>query len=221
VEFKKSNRQGVRPPLGASGRGGTTSVGPRIVLQPVALATPKAPDITEAPTQEEPPKGGARSFVSRRKGFLITAAIACVAIGLIARTITTNNADTAAKKPTYQTVLPKSKSISQLGGWKRISPPGKEPVFAFADTIDGIPVSVSQQPLPASFKSDAVSQTAEVAKKFNATDKIEAGDIDVYVGTSAKGPQSVIFTKGNLLVFIKSEKKINDTSWAAYAHSLN
>jgi uncharacterized protein YbaA (DUF1428 family) len=184
----------------------------------VALTPPKAAVPPEVPEQ---PKGKILGFVSGKKGTIALAVVACLAVGLAVRTIAANNSDAAAKKPTYQTVLPKSKSISQLGGWKRISPPGKDPVFAFADTIDGIPVSVSQQPLPASFKGDAVNQTAEVAKKFNATDKIEAGGIDVYVGTSIKGPQSVIFTKDNLLVFIKSEKKIKDTSWAAYAHSLN
>jgi hypothetical protein len=118
-------------------------------------------------------------------------------------------------------VLPKGKDISELGGWKRVSPPNTDPVFAYNDAIDGVPISVTQQPLPQSFKNDAVNQTAEVAKKFNATNKIDAGTIDVYVGTSAKGPQSVIFTKGKLLVLIKSEKKVKDTSWAAYAQALN
>lgn len=175
----------------------------------------------EPEEQEQSPRGDAGGFLSRKKVAITITVIALVAVGVVIRTVASNNADTAAKKPTYQTVLPEDKSISQLGGWKRISPPGKDPVFAFADTIDGVPVSVSQQPLPSSFKGDAVSQTAEIAKKFNATDKIEAGGLDVYVGTSIKGPQSVIFTKDNLLVFIKSEKKIQDASWAAYAQALN
>lgn len=182
--------------------------------------TPPKPAAPE-PEEQRAPRVGFRGFISRKKVTITTVVIALVAAGFVVRTVTSGSEDTAAKKPTYQTVLPKDKSISQLGGWKRISPPGKDPVFAFADTIDGVPVSISQQPLPSSFKGDAISQTAEIAKKFNATDKIEAGSLDVYVGTSVKGPQSVIFTKNNLLVFIKSEKKIQDASWAAYAQALN
>ena len=46
----------------------------------------------------------------------------------------------------YQTVVPKDKSIQQLGGWQRVSPPNATPVFAYGDTIDGVKISVSQQP---------------------------------------------------------------------------
>lgn len=146
---------------------------------------------------------------------IVVTIVSCVVIGLLVH----NSA--AATKPDYQTILPGKKPIDNLGGWKRISPPGNDPVFAYADTIDDISISVSQQPLPQSFKDDATNQVAELAKRFNATDKIDTGSIAVYVGTSSKGPQSVIFTKDNLLILIKSQKKVNNTSWAKYAESLN
>jgi len=123
-------------------------------------------------------------------------------------------ASSIPKEPDYKTVVPKDKTVSELGGWKLISPPGKEPVFAYGDTIDGIPISVSQQPLPAG------SQVAEIAQKFNATDKIDADGTTVYVGTSSKGPQSAIFTKNNLLVLIKSESKVSPVSWSNYVKTL-
>lgn len=124
--------------------------------------------------------------------------------------------------PSYKTALPNSKSIDDLGGWQRISPPGSTPVFAFVDTIEKVSVSVSEQPLPASFRDDVDAQVAQLAKAYNATDKIEADDgTKVYVGTSVKGPQSVIFTKKNLLILIKSEKEIDNTAWSGYATSLN
>lgn len=121
----------------------------------------------------------------------------------------------------YQTVLPESKSIDALGGWKRVSPPNTTAVYAYVDAIDGIAVSVSQQPLPANFKNDIDSQVAELAKKFDATDKLTAGDTKVYYGTSAKGPQSVIFTKNGLLILMKSQAKISPDSWTKYIKSLN
>jgi len=121
----------------------------------------------------------------------------------------------------YQTVLPSGESISALGGWKRVSPPGSGPVYAYIDAIDGIAISVSQQPLPKSFEGHSDSQVAELAKKFNATTKIDASGTTVYLGTSAKGPQSVILTKNGLLILIKSQGKIEDSSWATYATALN
>jgi hypothetical protein len=121
----------------------------------------------------------------------------------------------------YQTVLPDNKSIDSLGGWKRVSPPNTDAVYAYIDAIDGIAISVSQQPLPASFKDDSDGQVAELAKKFDATDKLTAGDTKVYYGTSAKGPQSVIFTKNGLLILMKSQAKIDPNSWAKYIKSLN
>lgn len=122
---------------------------------------------------------------------------------------------------TYQTILPQGKSISDLGGWQRVSPPEGDPVFAYVDSIDGVSVNVSQQPLPKSLKGDVDEWVTELAKKFNATTRIDADDTKVYVGTSAKGPQSAIFTKNGLLILIKSETKVEDKGWAAYARSLN
>lgn len=127
---------------------------------------------------------------------------------------------TTKEKPKYDTVLPESKSVDTLGGWIRISPPENDPVYAFLDKIGETPISVSEQPLPESFKGDTDGQLAELAKKFNATSKIEAGNVAVYSGVSAKGPQSVIFTKNNLLIFIKSQNKIDDAAWKKYIESL-
>lgn len=116
--------------------------------------------------------------------------------------------------------MPDDKAISNLGGWRQISPPGAEPVYAYVDTISNTTINVSQQPLPDSFKDDVDSQIANMAKKFNATTKLDADDTKVYIGTSAKGPQSVIFTKNGLLILIKSQQTITDKSWIDYIQSL-
>ncbi len=125
------------------------------------------------------------------------------------------------RTPTYATLVPTQKSVSDLGGWQRISPPGKDPVFAYTDSIDGVRISVSQQAMPASFKGDIAQRTANLARDFQATRRLDVSGTIVYIGTSAKGPQSTIFTKNNLLIFIKSEKTISDAGWSSYISSLS
>ncbi|HTH72631.1 MAG TPA: hypothetical protein VL737_04695 [Candidatus Pristimantibacillus sp.] len=124
------------------------------------------------------------------------------------------------EKPDYGTVLPSGKTIEELGGWGRVSPPDKDPVFAYADEINGVRVTVSEQPLPAGFKDDVDGSIADLAKQFSASDVVTAGKTTFYIGTSIKGPQSVILTKNGLLILIKSDLKIEHQQWADYIGSL-
>jgi hypothetical protein len=125
-----------------------------------------------------------------------------------------------AQSPEYTTLLPDGKSIIELGGWQRVSPAESEAVYAYVDTLNGISISVSEQPLPETFKNNPDTKVAELAKSYNATEKISAGQTTVYLGASAKGPQSVIFTKSNLLVLIKSDAKVPNDAWVTYVNSL-
>lgn len=171
-----------------------------------------------------------QAFSSKK---VIFSSMAIVVIGIIAIGAVAGQFNTSAEPGTnektngivenleYQTVLPEGKTISELGGWKRVSPSKSDPVYAYLDKIDNVPISVSQQPLPQTFKGGASDQVAELAKKFNATTKLDAGMTQVYIGTSAKGPQSAILTKNGLLILIKSQQKIGDKSWIKYITSLN
>ena len=144
-------------------------------------------------------------------------------IGLIVVIAVTSQifAQRNASDPSFQTVLPSGQSITSLGGWHRVTPSGEDPVFAYADTIDTVAISVSEQPLPDTFKHNAQAAVADLAKQYNATTKLKVGDTTVYVGTSAKGPQSTILTKHNLLILIKSKSQVNNDSWTEYVNSLN
>jgi len=136
--------------------------------------------------------------------------------GTFSRAVTST---TIAQTPTYQTVTPSGKAASSLK-WQRVSPANSNPVFAYADTIDGVSVFVSQQPIPDNFQPNVDDHVAQLAAAYTATDKISAGSTPIYVGTSAQGPQSAIFSKNNLLVLIKSASKISDDAWASYVNSL-
>ncbi|MES2630651.1 MAG: hypothetical protein V4611_01720 [Patescibacteria group bacterium] len=169
---------------------------------------------------------GVKNVLSNKKA-LIIGGIVLVVVGILVTVFIVNqqNSSNGTNKksnesPSYSTVLPNGKSIEVLGGWERISPDGTEPVFAFADTIDGVSISVSQQPLPEAFKNDVENKVTELAKKFNATKTLDADGTKVFIGTSAKGPQSVIFTREGLLILIKSQGKIKDAAWESYIQSL-
>lgn len=132
-----------------------------------------------------------------------------------------NTATQADRTTGFTTLTPNNATIDTLGGWTRVSPPENDPVYAYADTVGGVAISVSQQPLPKSFENNTSQQVAELAKQYNATVTISASGTTAYIGTSADGPQSVIFTKNNLLVLIKSQQTLDDTSWKDYITSLN
>lgn len=120
------------------------------------------------------------------------------------------------QKPQFKTILPLGKSIGQLGGWARVSPPDKDPVFAYVDEVDSVRLRVSQQELPESFKKDTAAKLAELAAQFNANKKLAVGDTTVYVGTSIKGPQSVVLSKKDLLILINSDSGLTDKQWNDY-----
>lgn len=122
--------------------------------------------------------------------------------------------------PNYTTILPAGKTIDNLGGWTRVSPPESNPVFAYIDTINGKQINVSEQPLPAEFKEDTTAQVQQLASGYKATEKVTVGSVTVFIGTSAKGPQSVIFVKNNLLVLIKSVVAVSSNDWANYVNLL-
>ncbi len=123
--------------------------------------------------------------------------------------------------PNFSTLLPDGKSVDDLGGWTRVSPENRDPVFAYTDVIDAIPISVSQQPLPDSFKEDTDAAVRNLALSNNATKAIDIDGGSAYVGSSTKGPQSVIFRKGETLILIKASTLIEDAKWQKYIQSLS
>jgi len=155
--------------------------------------------------------------ISRKQTIIIAGSVVIVSAALFA---TSQLVLGDTEKPSYRTVAPYGKSDQDSIKWRRVSPPGQDPVFAYSDAIKDTPISVSQQPLPRSFLKNTDESVAELAKKFNATTKIDAFGTPAYLGTSAKGPQSVILTKNGLLIMIKSQQKVPNQLWAEYIQSL-
>lgn len=122
-------------------------------------------------------------------------------------------------KPDYDTVVPKGRTASSID-WTRVSPPDHNPVYTYIDTIAKATINVSEQPIPDDFKANPVSSVETLASNYNANQKILVGTDTVYIGTSEKGPQSVIFIKNNVLVLIKTDSRLSTDQWMSYISSL-
>lgn len=120
--------------------------------------------------------------------------------------------------PNYATILPAGENINQLGGWVRISPPNRSPVYTYLDHINGVQVNVSEQPLPAKLQNDATLY--QLAQNFGAENKLDAGGTMFYIGTGAEDAQSVIFAKDNLLILMKSVQIVPTDKWIGYISSM-
>ncbi|HSW66657.1 MAG TPA: hypothetical protein VLI54_05970 [Bacillota bacterium] len=130
----------------------------------------------------------------------------------------TTNSD---EKPEFTTILPANKTIEDLGGWGRVSPPSSDPVFAYSDQLGGVHIVVSEQQMPDSFSGSIDSHVRQVAKQFGSTKKIQSrGGITAYTGTASNGAGSVIFAKKQLLVLIRSTSLVNELSWGDYIDDL-
>lgn len=170
------------------------------------------------------------AIVPRKKrilaSLLVVTALFIVGNYFLARSDSRMTADSSNRRspirgtPDYKTVLPAGKTIQDLGGWTLVSPPDRDPAFAYIDTIGSTQINVSQQLLPDTLKPDTAKKVEDLAKSFGATEKVTVGDTVVYIGTSEKGPQSVILHKNNLLILIKSSVRIDSNEWAKYVNSL-
>ena len=123
------------------------------------------------------------------------------------------NAITKAS-PDFIALTPKGESVE----WSRLTPPNSAAFYVYTTTLSGVPIRVSEQPLPSGLQTD--SQIAELAKNYNANRSITVDGASVYIGNSVKGQQSIIFSKHSLLILITSNAVLNDQQWSKYISSL-
>lgn len=151
---------------------------------------------------------------------LVMIVVGFVGIGLGIYRSHSLRADETTGQPNFSTLLPGGKTIDQLGGWQKLEAPNGDAFYVYIDTVSGVTVNVTEQKLPGKFKNDLSNELTNMARNYNANVKLDADGTTVYVGTSAKGPQSVIFAKDNVLVLIKSWATISDADWITYIKTL-
>lgn len=120
--------------------------------------------------------------------------------------------------PTFDTLTPSGTTSSQ--NWSLVSPPGRDPVYAYTDKIGGVSVIISQQPLPLTFRAKPEEHVRGLATNYAATDTLDINGLTVYTGISSNGPQSIIFTKGDLLILIKADSTVPDNALRSYISKL-
>lgn len=120
-------------------------------------------------------------------------------------------------KPDFTYILPKGKSA---GADMAVKFDPEKKVVNFQDSIGGVPITISQQQLPTSLKEDTQNRVKKLAEEFAATEVLSTANPTAYLGTSAKGPQTIIFAKKDLLIFIQSSKEIDNHDWAEYVTNL-
>ncbi len=123
--------------------------------------------------------------------------------------------------PDFTVLTPDNTPARSLRG-KTLTPPNNSSsFFSFNDTVNGVYLKVSEQPLPEALKDPGEDPIQGLAQGYNANRSITAGgDTTVYIGTSSKGYQSIIFVKEGLLITIVSTAALNDDQWIQYIDSL-
>jgi hypothetical protein len=120
--------------------------------------------------------------------------------------------------PEFDTVLPDGKKESTEEN--KIGYDAQRKVASFRDNIGGVPITVSQQPLPEQLKSNPDEEVKKIAEGFSAYNVISESNPKAYLGNDVKGPQTVIFHKKGLLIFILSDRQIDKDLWAEYITKL-
>jgi hypothetical protein len=119
--------------------------------------------------------------------------------------------------PAFSALIPNGKNIKDLDA--RIND-GGQPLFFFSDKIAQSTITVSQQPLPESFKNNTAGQIEILAKNSGANDIITVGEVTVYIARPPEGLENIIFTKNGLLIYIKTSARLTNEQWSIYISSL-
>lgn len=119
--------------------------------------------------------------------------------------------------PPFSPILP-SKGIEK----EKIAYNSQRNFAKYDDNIKGTTISVSQQPLPDNLKSDSGDGLEKVAQGLEAKELVQIGGGGVaYIKQTVQGPQTIVFKKFNLLVFIKTGNQVDTDEIVNYIDGLN
>lgn len=130
-------------------------------------------------------------------------------------------ATVATTKPGFKPVIPASKTELAAGKAGQTAFDTKRDTYSYNDTLKGQALVVSQQPLPANFKSNK-DALANISKALNATQAVvTSAGATGYIATDTKSnSQTVVFALNDKLIFIRSPFSHPTTDWQVYLSTL-
>lgn len=193
--------------------------------QPSATPTEPAPE-----TEPTDPAKLKNKFLNKKNVIIGSAIILLILAGLTVLLLTQigrnhqvsvhQTADaTCPATPAYPMKTPGGVAIDKLGGWEPNCPPSSTPTYAFTDKLKGASLKVTQQQLPEDFLASPTTHIQDIASDRNYDTKLPTVNMLAYLGTNARGPQSVIATDYRLLTLIQSTATVDDDDWVKYLDS--
>jgi hypothetical protein len=97
---------------------------------------------------------------------------------------------------------------------------GKRDMVTYSSTFSGARLTVSQQPLPKRFGQDPMALKS-AADSIQATQRLETSSGPIYIATNKDGgDQLAVYADKTVLLFIHSDRKLDDPSWTAFVELL-
>jgi hypothetical protein len=91
----------------------------------------------------------------------------------------------------------------------------------YDDQIGGVPLTVSQQQMPDNFRDDPRAGAQSIAKSLGADTELRYANNEVaYYFEGESGTQTAVFTKNNLLIFIRTAGLVQKDKLSQYIASL-
>lgn len=131
-----------------------------------------------------------------------------------------NTASGDTDKPAYQPLAPKDKQNLASGDKSVSAYDPKRKLYTYNDNHEGVQLTVSQQPLPSSFKSDPI-QIRKAADSIRATEEVDTALGMAYIGFDEQANvQRIMLIYRDLLVFIMTNKKLDKETIKSYVETL-
>ncbi len=118
--------------------------------------------------------------------------------------------------PDFTTVKPAANPV-------QISFDAERRIAVFQDTVSGVAITITEQPYPDTLKKtdnglEALAKSLNDYESYHSFGTQSKGMI--HVANLKSGKQTLIFTVGDVMVFVNSSQEIAEEQWAAYLESL-
>lgn len=117
-------------------------------------------------------------------------------------------------EPAYQPLVPSAEKASAT------KYDAKRDLVSYTTTFSGSRITVSQQPLPASFSKDN-DALKKAADSITATQQLDTDNGPLYIATKEDtNDQMALYASQDVLLFIHADRKLDDVSWKSFVELL-